>query len=52
MYTCLFDEPERINTEISRWEAVDAGRVADALRDSIRADNRLSLTFVPAEAAS
>ena len=36
MYTCLFDEPERINTEISRWEAVDAGRVAEALRDSIR----------------
>ena len=52
MYTCLFDEPERINTEISRWEAVDAGRVAEALRDSIRADNRVALTFVPAEAAS
>ena len=33
MYACLFDEPERINTEISRWEAVDAGRVAEALRD-------------------
>ncbi len=52
MYTCLFDEPERINTEISRWEAVDAGRVAEALRDSVRADNRVALTFVPAEAAS
>ena len=52
MYTCLFDEPERINTEISRWEAVDAGRVAEALRDSVRGDNRVALTFVPAEAAS
>ena len=28
------------------------GRVAEALRDSVRADNRVALTFVPAEAAS
>ncbi|MGH2402132.1 MAG: M16 family metallopeptidase [Candidatus Limnocylindria bacterium] len=52
MYACLFDEPERINTETSRWEAVDAARVTDALRASVRADNRLTLTYVPAEAAS
>ncbi|HEX7197390.1 MAG TPA: insulinase family protein, partial [Candidatus Limnocylindria bacterium] len=52
MYTCLFDEPERINTETSRWEAVDAARVSEALRASIHADNRLTLTYVPAEAAS
>jgi len=52
MYTCLFDEPERINSELERREAVDAGRVMDALRDSVRPDNRLVLTFVPAEAAS
>jgi zinc protease len=52
MYTCLFDEPERINTESSRWEAVDAGRVRDALRASLRPDNRITLTYVPAEAAS
>jgi zinc protease len=51
MYTCLFDEPERINTEHARWEAVDAGRVAEALRASLHADNRVALTFVPAEAA-
>jgi predicted Zn-dependent peptidase len=51
MYTCLFDEPERINTEHARWEAVDAGRVGEALRVSLRADNRVALTFVPAEAA-
>jgi predicted Zn-dependent peptidase len=51
MYTCLFDEPERINTESSRWEAVDADRVRAALRDSMRADNRVTLTYVPAEAA-
>ena len=52
MYACLFDEPERINTESSRWQAVDAGRVRDALSASIRADNRVTLTYVPAEAAS
>src|SRR5688572_33276650 len=52
MYACLFDEPERINTEVSRWEAVDATRVRDALQASVRADNRLTLTYVPAEAAS
>ena len=52
MYTCLFDEPERINTETSRWEAVDAGRVSEALSSTLRSDNRVTLTFVPAEAAS
>ena len=52
MYTCLFDEPERINEETSRWEAVDAGRVSEALRSFLRADNRVTLTYVPAEAAS
>jgi zinc protease len=52
MYTCLFDEPERVNAEVSRYAAVDAGRVVAALRDSVRADNRVTLTYVPAEAAS
>jgi predicted Zn-dependent peptidase len=50
MYACLFDEPERINAEVSRYAAVDAARLADALRASITADNRLTLTYVPAEA--
>ncbi|HYI65963.1 MAG TPA: pitrilysin family protein [Candidatus Limnocylindrales bacterium] len=52
MYTCLFDEPERINTESSRWEAVDASRIKAALSASLRPDNRVTLTYVPAEAAS
>ena len=52
MYTCLFDEPERINSESSRWDAVDAERVSEALRASLRPDNRVTLTYVPAEAAS
>jgi predicted Zn-dependent peptidase len=50
MYACLFDEPERINTETARWDAVDASRVAAAVAGSLRADNRVALTFVPAEA--
>ena len=51
MYTCLFDEPERINAEVPRYAAVDAGRVTDALRSAITADNRVTLTYVPAESA-
>jgi predicted Zn-dependent peptidase len=52
MYACLFDEPERINTEVSRYAAVGADRVRDALKDAMRSDNRVTLTYVPAEAAS
>ena len=52
MYTCLFDEPERINSEVSRYAAVDAARVTDALRTAVTADNRVTLTYVPAESAT
>ena len=52
MYACLFDEPERINSEVGRYAAVDASRVRDAVRASVRADNRVTLTYIPAEAAS
>jgi hypothetical protein len=52
MSTCLFDEPERVNEEVRRYAAVDAGRVAEALRASVRADNRVTLTYLPAEAAA
>jgi zinc protease len=47
MYTCLFDDPEQINSEVSRYLAVDADRVARAMRETLRADNRLALTYVP-----
>jgi predicted Zn-dependent peptidase len=50
MYTCLFDEPERINTEVSRYEAVDGQRVRRSMAATLRPDNRLVLTYVPAEA--
>ncbi|HEY7464897.1 MAG TPA: pitrilysin family protein [Candidatus Limnocylindria bacterium] len=52
MYTCLFDQPERINTEVSRYWAVDARRVQEAMQASLVADNRLVLTYVPAEQPS
>ena len=50
MYTCLFDEPERINTERSRYWAVDGPRVQAAMAATLREDNRLVLTYLPAEA--
>ena len=49
MYACLFDQPERINTEVSRYEAVDADRVRKAMASSLRQDNRVVLTYLPAE---
>jgi predicted Zn-dependent peptidase len=52
MYATLFDEPERVNTEVARYAAVDADRVANALRESINATNRVTLTYIPAEAAA
>ena len=52
MYACLFDEPERINTEVSRYAGVDGARIMHALAESVRSDNRVTLTYLPAEGAS
>ena len=52
MYACLFDEPERISTEVSRYRAVDAQRIREAMQASVHSGNRLTLTYVPAEAAA
>jgi len=52
MYACLFDQPERINAEVARYSAVDAERVRAALADSIHGENRVILTYLPAEAAA
>jgi hypothetical protein len=52
MYTCLFDEPDRVNAEVARYAAVDAERVCATLRDSIHAGNRVTITYIPAEAAT
>jgi predicted Zn-dependent peptidase len=46
-YTCLFDEPERINTENSRYKGVTADQVRGAMASVMRPDNRVVLTYVP-----
>ena len=46
-YTGLFDEPERINTEVSRYAAVDATRVRQQMAASMGRDNLVVLTYVP-----
>ena len=46
-YAGLFDEPERINTEVSRYAAVDAARVRQQMTASMGRDNRAILTYVP-----
>lgn len=51
MYTILFDHPQRINEEVSRYVAVDAPRVRAAMADVLRPDNRVVLTYVPADGA-
>ncbi len=50
MYACLFGEPERINTETARYAAVAAHGVWDAAGQHLAAENRIVLTYVPAEA--
>ena len=52
MYTCLFDAPERVNEEVARYASVDADRLREAMSASVRADNRVTMTYVPAEAAA
>ena len=49
MYTCLFDEPQRINAEVSRYAAVDGQRVQAAMQATLRPDNRLVMTYLPGE---
>ncbi|TMB56212.1 MAG: hypothetical protein E6J47_05550 [Chloroflexi bacterium] len=51
MYTCLFDEPERINAEVTRFVSVDGERVRAAMAATLRPDNRLVMTYLPAEQA-
>ena len=49
MYACLFDQPERINTEVSRYATVGADQVREAMASSLRPENRVVLTYLPAE---
>ena len=52
MYASLFDEPDRINTEVSRYSAIDATEVRTAMAAALRPDNRVVLTYLPAEASA
>jgi predicted Zn-dependent peptidase len=47
MYTQLFDEPERINTEVDRIRAVTPQRVRDFAGRYLGAANRVVLQYVP-----
>jgi hypothetical protein len=51
MYALVFDEPERINDEMRRYEAVGAEEVRTFAADYLGSDNRVVLTYVPAEGA-
>jgi zinc protease len=47
MYTCLFDDPGRINEEDARYEAVDAASLRAEMGSVIRDDNLVVLTYLP-----
>jgi len=49
MYNCLFDDPGMINTEVSRYAAVTREQVQAGMAAALRPDNRVVLTYVPAE---
>jgi predicted Zn-dependent peptidase len=48
MYTILFDEPERINVEVSRYAGVGAAAVRAGMTEFLRPENRVVLTYLPA----
>jgi zinc protease len=52
MYTTLFDDPGRINTELSRVRAVTAADVRAFAEKHLRADNRAVLRYVPRNGAA
>jgi predicted Zn-dependent peptidase len=47
MYAALFGEPERVNTDVRRYEAVTAAQIRQSWRRLGGADNRVVLTFLP-----
>ena len=51
MYGCLFDEPERVNDEVARYQRVDGDAVRRALDEWLTPDNRVVLTYLPAAPA-
>jgi predicted Zn-dependent peptidase len=50
-YACLFDEPELVNSEVARYDAVGAAQVRALMAERTPAINRLVLTYVPEDEA-
>jgi predicted Zn-dependent peptidase len=49
MYATYFDRPEQVNDQLARYLAVDADSIRDVAAQVFRPDNRVVLTYVPAE---
>jgi predicted Zn-dependent peptidase len=47
MYATLFDRPERINEQLERYLAVDAGAIQEVAAGVFRPENRAIITYVP-----
>ncbi len=47
MFTCLFDDPGRINTELDRIRAVTADDVRDVAARHLTGDHAANLIYVP-----
>ncbi|HEX6064590.1 MAG TPA: pitrilysin family protein [Longimicrobiales bacterium] len=47
MMTTIFDEPDRVNTELDRYRAVTTTQVREFASSFLGADNRAILTYVP-----
>jgi predicted Zn-dependent peptidase len=45
----LFDDPGRVNTNLERYLSIGGDEIAAVAADVLREDNRVVLTFVPAE---
>jgi predicted Zn-dependent peptidase len=52
LYTTLFDDPGRINTEIDRVRAVTVERVREFAKRYLNRENRAVIRYVPKESAS
>lgn len=52
MYATLFDDPDLVNRMLPRYLAVTAEQIRDACGEVFRQDNRLVLTYLPAEQAA
>jgi predicted Zn-dependent peptidase len=52
MYATLFDDPDLINTMLPRYLAVSAEDIRAVAADVFRADNRLVMTYLPADSGA